>query len=60
MVDKSEWCIVKYHNKDGKTSLLVRMKYQWDAQTLRGDWEYLADGFKSNEEALFYLPLYND
>jgi len=64
MVDKGEWCIVKYHNTDTdrKTEydLLVRLVYQWEAQRLQGRSELVARGFKSNEEALFYLPLYND
>ena len=59
MVDKGEWCIVKYYHNNGKTSLLVRKKYQWEAQRLEGRSEVIARGFKSNEEALFYLPLYN-
>lgn len=66
-MDKDEWCIVKYHNRNYEENpnkpeydLLVRRLYQWEAQRLNGKAEIVARGFKSNDEALFYLPLYND
>lgn len=63
-MDKEEWCIVKYHNTstERKTDydLLIRRVYQWEAQRLNGEAVIVARGFKSNDEALFYLPLYND
>jgi len=66
-MDKNEWCIVKYHNTspERKTEydLLVRRVYQWEAlewQVKNGKAKIVARGFKSNDEALFYLPLYND
>ena len=64
MLDKEEWCIVRYHNTspDRKRDydLIVRKVYQWDAQNLRSNWEYVARGFKSNEEALQWVNLFKE
>ena len=43
-MDKSEWVIVQYQNEDGSISTLVRLKYQWEAQRLDGEWKYVAEG----------------
>lgn len=42
MLDKDEWCIVRWW--DGE--LLVFCKYQWEAQgnNYRHKWEYIAQG----------------
>ena len=45
-----EWVIMRIHKH-----IIVVMK-----PFVSGDWEILADGFKNNKEALFYLPLFND
>ena len=39
-----DWCIVGFTNDDGSRDLLIRRKYQWDAQRLKHRWEYLAEG----------------
>ena len=56
MVDKGEWCIVKYYHNNGKTSLLVRKKYQWEAGNYNTHWEYLAEGL-TEEQAKQYEKL---
>ena len=58
MLDKEEWCIVRWHD-DG---LFVRKVYQWEAQGdhYRHKWEYVARGFKSNEEALKFVKLFKE
>ena len=74
MLDKEEWCIVKYHNewshlnpweRQGRPQydLLVRKVYQWEAQAKLYPpykWEYVARGFKSKEEALKYVKLFKE
>ena len=74
MLDKEEWCIVRYHNewvhlepekrnKMPANELLVRKTYQWEAQAKfypPYKWEYVARGFKSNEEALKFVCLYKE
>ena len=58
MLDKEEWCIVRYNGTD----LLVRKVYQWEAQAdlVHTPWEYVARGFKSNEEALQFVNLFKE
>lgn len=75
MLDKEEWCIVKYHNTDtdydmgGNTippkrpyDLLIFKVYQWEAQAYNYShkWEYVARGFKSNTEALKFVSLFKE
>ena len=59
-----QWCIVKYYNTDPdretEYDLLVRIEYQWTAQRLQGKNQVVARGFKTAQEAMFYLPLYRD
>jgi len=52
-VNKDEWCIVQYHNTDGSISTLVRLKYQWDAQRLTQQWEYVAVGLTEKQAMEF-------
>lgn len=56
-VDKEEWCIVKYYNKDGSTNVLIRKKYQWAAQKLDGKWEYLAEEL-TKQQAMEFNKLF--
>jgi hypothetical protein len=73
MLDEEEWCIVRYRNewlhlepekrnKMPARELLIRKVYQWEAQGdhYRHKWEYVARGFKSNEEALKYVCLFKE
>jgi len=57
MLDKEEWAIVRHRGE-----VLIRRVYQWDAQAnnYAHAWEYLARGFKSNEEALKFVCLYKE
>jgi hypothetical protein len=43
-MEEDDWCIVGFTNDDGSRDLLIRRKYQWDAQRLKHRWEYLAEG----------------
>ena len=52
-VNKDEWCIVQYHNEDGSTSVLIRKKYQWDAQRLNQPWKYVAEGLTEKQAMEF-------
>jgi hypothetical protein len=48
-----EWCILRLPiSKDAVVARLI--------PHVTGDWEILARGFKTNQEALFYLPLYSE
>ena len=74
MLDKEEWCIVRYRNTDTDYDnagneippkrpydLLIRRRYQWEASpTSRHKWEYVATGLKSNEEALKWACLFKE
>jgi hypothetical protein len=53
-----DWCIVRWHDGD----LLVMRQYQWIAQGehYRHKWEYVARGFKSNEDALQWVSLFKE
>ena len=57
-VDKEEWCIVRYNGTD----LLIRKVYQWEptGERILTPWEYVARGFKSNEEALLFVNLFKE
>lgn len=57
MLDEEEWCIVRWH--DGE--LLVRKKYQWEAQGsyYRHKWEYLARGL-TEQQAKDYEKLFKE
>lgn len=56
-IPKDEWCIVQYENKDGSKHLLIRLKYQWDAQRLKSKWEYAADGL-THAKAMEFKKLF--
>ena len=56
-IPKGEWCIVRYTHKDGSADLLVRLKYQWDAQIIKGKWEYAADGL-TRKQAMEFIKLF--
>jgi hypothetical protein len=56
-VDRNEWCIVQYQNKDGSISTLVRLKYQWDAQKLNQPWKYVAEGL-TEKQAMEFAKLF--
>lgn len=64
--NKDEWCIVRFRNSDPDrktdTDVLIFKVYQWEAQAYAYDhkWEYLARGFKSNEEALKFVKLFKE
>jgi hypothetical protein len=59
MLEKNthDWCIVRWH--DGE--LLVRKKYQWEAQGdhYRHKWEYLARGL-TEQQAKDYQKLFKE
>ena len=48
-----EWCIMRL--PISKELAVLRLHPH-----VSGDWEILARGFKTNQEALFYLPLFNE
>lgn len=50
MLEEEEWVILRIH-----THVIVVMKPH-----IPGDWEVLATGFKSNAEAIKYVPLYKE
>jgi hypothetical protein len=54
---KDEWVIVQYHNEDGGISTLVRLRYQWEFQKLRGKWKYVAEGL-TREQAIEFEKLF--
>lgn len=73
MLDKEEWCIVRYRNTYAhlkehekkrlpEYDLLIRKAYQWEmvGHHLQGRWEIVARGFKSNEEALQFVNLFKE
>jgi hypothetical protein len=53
-----DWCIVRWHTGD----LIIRREYQWIAQGKHypHKWEYMARGFKSNEDALQWVSLFKE
>ena len=55
---KADWCIVRWHDGD----LLVKREYQWlpQGEHYRHKWEYVARGFKSNEDALQWVSLFKE
>ena len=63
---EADWCIVRYVHQEeqrkGKVELLVMRQYQWIAQGehYRHKWEYVARGFKSNEDALQWVSLFKE
>ena len=54
---KDEWVIVQYHNEDGSISTLVRLRYQWEFQKLKGKWKYVAEGL-TREQAIEFEKLF--
>ena len=75
MSDKADWCIVRYNNADydydddgnkihpkRPYDLLIFREYQWEPQGKHypHKWEYLAKGFKSNEDALQWVSLFKE
>ena len=54
--EKNDWCIVRWESGD----LLVLMRFQLEARLKREGWQLLADGFKSNEEALQWVKLFKE
>lgn len=65
MLDKEEWCIVRYRNtaedRERDYDLLVRKRYQWEAigQHLQGRWEYVARGL-TEKQATEYRNLFKE
>ena len=57
MLEKDDWCIVRWHNGE----LMVRRHYQWYAQALhyRHKWEYLARGL-TEQQAMEYSKLFKE
>lgn len=55
--DINEWVIVQYHNEDGSISILVRLRYQWELQKLRGKWKCVAEGL-THEQAIEFEKLF--
>lgn len=58
MEREADWCIVRWHTGD----LMVFREYQWMAQGKHYShkWEYVARGFKSNEDALQWVSLFKE
>lgn len=56
-IPRDEWCIVRYTHRDGSTHALIRLKYQWEAQRLKGKWEYAADGL-THKQAMEFKKLF--
>ena len=56
MSEDEEWCIVRWENGD----LLVLQQFEWMKRLKRDDWQMLATGFKSNEEALKWVCLFKE
>lgn len=56
-MEEDDWCIVGFTNDDGSRDLLIRRKYQWDAQRLKHRWEYLAEGL-TKEQAMQFIKLF--
>jgi len=52
-----DWCIVGFRNDDGSRDLLIRRKYQWDAQTVKRQWECLAEGL-THAKAMEFIKLF--
>lgn len=48
--DDEEWVILRIRD------CVFVVRKPW----VTGDWEVLATGFKSNEEAIKYVPLFNE
>lgn len=56
-IPKDEWCIVQYENKDESIHTLIRLKYQWDAQIIKGKWKYVAEGLTARQ-AMEFINLF--
>ena len=50
---KDEWVIVQYQNLNGSISTLVRLRYQWELQKLKGKWKYVAEGLTQEQAREF-------
>ena len=65
MLDKEEWCIVRYRNtspqRERDYDLLARRRYQWEAvgQHLQNKWEYAARGL-TEKQATEYSKLFKE
>lgn len=65
MLDKEEWCIVRYYNKDpnrkADQDLIVRRVYQWEAvgEHFQHKWEYVARGL-TEKQATEYSKLFKE
>ena len=70
MLDRNEWVIVRWrnehahlepHEREGlpEYDLLIRKRYQWEAQKLSYRWEYVAKGL-TKEEADAYTKLFKE
>jgi len=66
MEGEADWCIVRYVHQEeqrkGKVELLIFRECQWIAQGKHypEKWEYVARGFKSNEDALQWVSLFKE
>jgi hypothetical protein len=56
-MEDADYCIVRFRGAGGVTDLLIRRKYQWDAQRLRHRWEYVAEGL-TKEQAMQFIKLF--
>ena len=52
-LEGDDWCITGFTNDDGSKELLIRRKYQWEAQILKRKWEYLAEGLTEKQARKF-------
>jgi hypothetical protein len=65
MLDKEEWCIVRYvcdnEPRKGEVDILIHKQYQWEAQGsyYRHKWEYLARGL-TEQQAKDYEKLFKE
>ena len=65
MLDKEEWCIVRYHNtspiRERDYDLLARRAYQWEAvgEHFQHKWEYVARGL-TEKQATEYSKLFKE
>ena len=56
-LEGDDWCITGFTNDDGSKELLIRRKYQWEAQILKRKWEYLAEGL-THAKAMEFIKLF--
>lgn len=65
MLDKEEWCIVRYHNTSPNRTrdydYIARKVYQWGAvgAHLENKWEYVARGL-TEKQAKEYSKLFKE